>query len=65
MIKTAFRFQNNMVMVFDKNGEQIPIYQGQYEKVKGSILRDASPEVIFAHSLTDSGALRKVPEEEW
>ena len=33
MIKTVFRFRNNMVMVFDKWGEQIPKYQGQYEKV--------------------------------
>ena len=65
MIKTAFRFQNNMVMVFDKNGEQIPKYQGQYEKVKGSVLRDAPPGVIFAHGFTSAGELRKVTREEW
>ncbi len=65
MIKTAFRFQNNMVMVFDKNGEQIPIYQGQYEKVKGSVLRDAPPEAIFAHGFTSEGELLKVTREEW
>ena len=41
MIKTAIKFQNNMVMVFDKEGEQISKYQGQYEDVKRSILRDA------------------------
>ncbi len=65
MIKIAIRFQNNIVMVFDKSGEQIPRYQGQYGKVKESILRDAPPEAIFAHGLTDSGTLRKVPGEEW
>lgn len=34
MIKTVIRAQNGMVMVFDKMGEQIPKYQGQYEEVK-------------------------------
>ncbi|MBA7689341.1 hypothetical protein ES703_97847 [subsurface metagenome] len=56
MIKTVFRFRNNMVMVFDKWGEQIPEYQGQYEKVKES---------IFALGFTDAGELREVPREEW
>jgi hypothetical protein len=61
MIKTAIRFSNNMVMVFDEEGEQIPEYQGQYEKVKESITRDASPDTIFALGFTDAGELRKVP----
>ena len=65
MIKTAIRFKNNMVMVFDKRGEQIPKYQGQYEKVKKSISRDAPPDAVFAHGLTDAGELPKVPREEW
>ena len=37
-----------MVMVFDADGEQIPEYQGQFEDVKTSILRDAPQEAIFA-----------------
>jgi len=65
MIKTVMRFRNNMVMVFDKWGEQIPKYQGQYEKVKESILGDALPDTIFALGFTDAGELRKVPREEW
>jgi len=65
MIKTAIRFKNNMVMVFDKTGEQIPEYQGQYEKVKQSILGDALPDTIFALGFTDAGELRKVPREGW
>jgi len=65
MIKTVIRFQNNMVMVFDKRGEQIPRYQGQYEKVKGSILGDAPPDTIFALGFTDDGELRKILPEEW
>lgn len=65
MIKTVLRFRNNMVMVFDKWGEQIPKYQGQYEKVKESILGDALPDTIFALGFTDAGELRKVPREGW
>ena len=65
MIKTVMRFRNNMVMVFDKWGEQIPKYQGQYEKVKESILGDALPDTIFALGFTDAGELRKVPREGW
>jgi len=61
MIKTVIQFRNNMVMVFDKKGEQIPRYHGQYEKVKESILRDAPPDTIFALGFTDAGELRKVP----
>ncbi len=65
MIKTVLRFKNNMVMVFDKWGEQIPKYQGQYEKVKESILGDALPDTIFALGFTDAGELREVPREKW
>jgi len=65
MIKTVIRFKSNMVMVFDKRGEQIPKYQGQYEKVKQSILGNALPDTIFALGFTDAGELRKVPREGW
>ncbi len=65
MIKTVMRFRNNMVMVFDKEGEQIPRYQGQYEEVKESILANALPDTIFALGFTDAGELREVPREEW
>ena len=65
MIKTAIRFQNNMVMAFDKEGEQTPRYQGKYEEVKESILKDAPPDAIFAHDFSDTGELRKVSREGW
>ncbi len=65
MIKTVIRSQNNMVMVFDESGEQIAGYQGQYERVKESILKDASVDAVFAHGFTDTGGLRKIPKEEW
>ena len=65
MIKTAIRLQNNMVMIFDEQGEQLPEYQDQYEQVKESILRDAPPEAIFAHGFNAFGQLLTVPKEEW
>jgi len=65
MIKTVIRFQKNMVMVFDKQGEQIPEYQGRYEEVKEGISRDAPPDAVFAHGFTDDSELRKVPREKW
>jgi len=65
VIKIAIRFKNNMVMVIDEEGELIPKYQGQYEKVKESIQKDAPPDAIFAHGFTDYGELRKVTREEW
>jgi len=54
-----------MVVVFDKEGEQIPIYQGQYKEVKESILKDAPPDALFAHGFTSAGELLKVPKEKW
>lgn len=65
MIKTVIRCPNDMVMVFDRKGEQVPEYQGQYQEVKESILRDASIEAVFGY-LSDSGPeLREVPREAW
>ncbi len=49
MIKTVIRLQDDMVMVFNAEGEQIPEYQGQYEDVKKSVLRDAPPAAVFVH----------------
>jgi hypothetical protein len=49
MIKTVIRIRNNMVIVFDAEGEQIPQYQGQYQDVKGIILRDAPAGTVFNH----------------
>ena len=65
MIKTAIRSQNNMVMVFDEDGEQIPEYQGQYEEVKESILKDAPPNAVFGYFPDYETELEIVPREEW
>ena len=49
MIKTVIRIKNNMVIVFDADGEPVPQYQGQYEDVKEIILRDAPAGTVFNH----------------
>lgn len=54
MIKTVIRLRNNMVMVFDDEGEQMPQYQGQYEDVKEKILVDASARTVFNHWFSNS-----------
>ena len=65
MIKSIIKCSNNMVIVFDRRGEQIPQYQGQYEKVKEIILKDAPPEAVFAHGFAKGIELQKVTRHEW
>ena len=65
MIKTVIRCPDNMVMVFDKQGEQIPEYQGQYAEVKESILKDAPPNAVFGCLCDLEPELRRVPRGEW
>ncbi len=65
MIRIVIKLRNDMVMVFDADGEQIPEYQGQYEDVKVSILRDAPPEVIFARWFNHDTAPEIICREEW
>ena len=65
MIRTVIRCQNDMVMVFDKKGEQIPEYQGQYEEVKESILKDAPLNAVFGYLPDYKTELQIVPREEW
>jgi len=54
-----------MVMVFDEKGEQIPSYQGQYEKVKESILKDALSTTVFGYLSDFKPEVREVPREKW
>ena len=65
MIKTVIRCPNNMVMVFDEKGEQIPEYQGQYEEAKESILKDAPPTSVFGYLSDFEPELQEVPRDEW
>ena len=65
MIQMIICFQNGMVMVFDEKEEQIPEYQGKYEDVRESILRDAPPDAIFSHWFGDATEPHIVSREEW
>ncbi len=65
MIKTVIRLRNDMVMVFDVEGEQIPEYQGQYEDVKERILRDAPAGTEFNHWFGYALEARAVSGNNW
>ena len=65
MIKTVIRTSNDMVMVFDANGEQMPEYQGQYADVRDRILRDAPAGTVFNHWFTHSLEPAKVLANRW
>ena len=64
-IKTVIRCQNDMVMVFDNKGEQIPEYQGQYEEVREKILKDAPTDAVFGYFPDYDTELQTVPRDEW
>jgi hypothetical protein len=65
MIKTVIRMQNNMVMVFDESGEEIPEYQGYYHKVKEKICADAATGSVFSHWFGFAMKPYKVEMECW
>jgi hypothetical protein len=65
MIKTIIRLKNDMVMVFDTEGEQVPEYQGQYKEVKMSILRDAPPDALFTRWLNYATEPETISREGW
>jgi len=65
MIKSVIKTPNNMVIVFDERGEQILEYQGRYEEVKESILKDAPPDTLFSYFLNYETGFEIVPREEW
>lgn len=65
MIKTIIRVKNDMVMVFDENGEELPEYQGYYNDVKDRILADARAESVFNHWFGHSLKHEAVGPECW
>lgn len=40
VIEVVYRFANGMCIVFDKDGKQIPEYQGRWEDMKHKIIKD-------------------------
>ena len=65
MIKTVIRIKNDMVMVFDEEGEQIPEYQGYYNDVKEKILANAPMGSVFNHWFGHSLDPESVRGKDW
>jgi hypothetical protein len=65
MIRTVIRLKNDMVMVFDEDGEQLPEYQGSYAEVRESILKDAPPDTVFAHWTGQKTKPQTVARTDW
>ena len=65
MIKTVIRSNDNMVIVFDENGELLPHYQGRYEEVRQKIMDDSPPEARFVCFPDNEVELKLVTREEW
>lgn len=65
MIKTVIRLNNNLVMVFDENGEQLSEYQGDYDEVKYRILSNTSPDTRYIHWFDENSPPRTVSLEKW
>jgi len=65
VIKTVIKCANGMTLVFDKRGEQIPKYQGQYGEVKGKILKNAPTDAVFGYFPNEESELKIISKEEW
>jgi hypothetical protein len=65
LIKTVIRIQNDMVMVFDERGEQLPEYQGYYKDVREKIISNAPAGSVFNHWFGSAPEPEKVKVEEW
>jgi hypothetical protein len=65
MIKSVVRCSNDLVMVFDEKGEQVPEYQGYYRDVRENILRDTPPDAAFSHFFDTVPGLEDVSREDW
>ena len=63
MIKSVIKSEKGMVLVFDEKGKQMFQYQGEYEKVKEKILRDAPDDALFWHD--EVRRIKAVSREEW
>jgi len=71
MINEVIRFQNDRVLVFDENGEQMPDLQGRYQDVRVKILARAPKEAKFYHGVwrpllgRHQGLKQEVSRKEW
>ena len=64
-IKTVIRTSRDMVFVFGENGRQVPEYQGEYQEVRETVLRNAGPGTVFKHWPEASAEPVNVPRARW
>ena len=65
VIMTVIRLKNDMVMVFDEEGEQVPGLQGYYDDVKERIIAAASGGTAFNHWFDISPEPEPVLPQAW
>ena len=64
MINSVIKTQFGTVIVFDRRGCQIPKYQGEYQKVKDAVLKNAPAGAMFSQEAAD-GKIQFVARETW
>jgi len=64
-MKVIIRTRDDMVMVFDGSGEQMPGYQGSYHEVREKIIRRAPADAVFAHWYGQAPEPDIVTRETW
>jgi hypothetical protein len=65
MINKIIRLKNDMVLVFDEKGRELPEYQGQYDDVRDRILEDAPAGAVFNHWFGHSLKADVVSTKKW
>jgi hypothetical protein len=65
MINKIIRLKNDMVLVFDEKGEQMPEYQGCYLVVREKIMADAPAGSVFNHWFGHSPKPEVVRQKNW
>ena len=65
MIKTVIRLENDLVIVFNEAGEQIPEFQGHYKDVKESIRKNIAPGTVFKTWFGLADEPVTVPKNKW
>lgn len=62
--KNVIRFTNDMVIVFDRLGQQVTALQGRYDNVREDVLNAATEDTVFEISRFGEWR-RQVTRKEW
>jgi hypothetical protein len=64
MIRSVYKWDNSMVMVFDDDGQQLPEYQGHVARVRARILRDAGDDAEFFSGVWRAHTVQPIERED-